>query len=203
MFSGIISDIVQVRTCKRSDKGMRLWLSSRYDDLVLGESVAVNGVCLTVTDLDDAAFAVDLSSETLSCTHFSSVIEGQALNAERALRLQDRLSGHMVSGHVDQVVTLVDMVREGECCACRFSGVLPHHTGLLMPKGSLTLDGISLTINHVSETSFAVMVIPHTLEQTHLKYAKVGDVFNVEFDMLAKMIQRQLQHHKLEVSAHV
>lgn len=157
----------------------------------LGQSIAVNGICLTVTAFSDSDFSVTLSPETLQVTNASSWRKGDHVNLERALRIGDRLDGHLVSGHVDGLAELTAIIPHGK----------NHQWTLAMPdalthyiarKGSVTLDGVSLTVNEVEQKHFSIMLIPHTLSQTSFANKQVGEHLNLEVDMMARYAERLL-----------
>ncbi len=191
MFTGLIEATGKVANLERSGKLCRLRINSTLAqaDLKLGESIAVNGVCLTLTSWDRNSFVADVSSETLEVTTLGKLGPGAQVNLERALRLCDRLGGHIVSGHVDAVGQLQSRVSEGEAQCLEFSlpGAISRYVAT---KGSITIDGISLTVNRVTEDSFSVMIIPHTLEMTTLKEMRAGASVNLESDILARYVER-------------
>jgi riboflavin synthase len=154
-----------------------------------GESLAVNGVCLTVLPEEDGALVADLSDETLARTTLGALGTGIPVNVERALALGDRMGGHLVQGHVDTVGTLLSIATEGEFAVYRWS--MPAEYGpLVIPKGSITVDGVSLTVVDPDAASFGAALIPETLRRTNLGNARIGDRVNLEFDMIAKHVHR-------------
>lgn len=193
MFTGIIEHPGSIGSIERHDRGARFVFNiPRFDSpLTRGESVAVNGVCLTALPLSDDSFAADLSPETLRLTTFGSLTNGATVNLERALRVGDRLSGHIVQGHVDTTGTLAAIASEGEFAVYRWSYPL-EFASLVVPKGSITVDGISLTVVDPEPGSFAVALIPETLRRTNLGAARVGDAVNLEFDVMAKYVRQML-----------
>jgi riboflavin synthase len=187
MFTGIIKHLGIVRSLEPYGGGMRLTLEPVDFGLPLerGESIAVNGVCLTALLTDDGSFVADLSPETIDRTSFCRVGAGSVVNLERALALGDRLGGHLVQGHVDTVGTLTEATRDGEFAVFRWS-YPPEFADFVVSKGSIAVDGISLTIVEPTRESFAAALIPETLERTNLGKARIGNVANLEFDMMAK-----------------
>jgi riboflavin synthase len=187
MFTGIIKHLGIVRSLEPYGGGMRLTLEPVDFGLPLerGESIAVNGVCLTALLTDDGSFVADLSPETIDRTSFCHVGAGSVVNLERALALGDRLGGHLVQGHVDTVGTLTEATRDGEFAVFRWS-YPPEFADFVVSKGSIAVDGISLTIVEPTRESFAAALIPETLERTNLGKARIGNVANLEFDMMAK-----------------
>lgn len=197
MFTGIITDIATLASAERQAGGMRCVIHTAYpaDSLALGCSIACNGVCLTVVEKGRDAgqnwFAVEISQETLDCTTLDAWQEGMKINLERALKAGDELGGHVVSGHVDAIGEIVEIAplsghhRVSVVCP---AALLPF----IAVKGSITVDGVSLTVNQVEGNRFSVNIIPHTLEQTVFKYYKPGDKVNLEIDMLARYTARLL-----------
>ncbi len=190
MFTGIIDHCGKIRKIQRQSENIHIWIQTQFSDISLGESIAVDGVCLTVAALTDDCFRCDLSPETLSCTAFAAYSVGQLVNLERALRLQDRLGGHMVSGHVDQTAKLYSQQMHDEYLALHFTGITSFNKNYLIPKGSVSVNGVSLTINAIEQDGFSVMLIPHTQQVTNLKQLKIGDRVNMEYDQMTKTIVR-------------
>lgn len=201
MFTGIITDLGRVRTVERAASGdMRFTISTAYDTgrLSFGASIACSGVCLTVVDKgppvgkDPAWFAVEVSSETLSRTILGDWQPGQAVNLERSLELGDELGGHLVSGHVDGVARIEGIVPEGG--SLRFTLEAPAVLArFIAAKGSVALDGVSLTVNEVDGRRFGVNIIDHTRQMTSFGEAKVGARANLEIDLLARYVARLLE----------
>jgi len=192
MFTGIVTDVGTVRSAEQRGD-LRLVIDTSYDlDTVdLGASISCSGVCLTVVDKGDDWFAVDVSGETVSKSAADRWREGAKLNLERALRLGDELGGHIVTGHVDAVAEVVDTQADGD--SMRVEVGLPSDLApMIAPKGSVTLDGVSLTVNDVRENSFSVNIIPHTAQHTTLGTLKADQQLNVEVDVLARYIDRML-----------
>ncbi len=190
MFTGIITHIgTVVAQEKRGD--LRLSIESSLGQVRLGESIACNGACLTVVESDADRFSVDLSAETLLCTAPRWNI-GDALNLERALKLGDALDGHMVTGHVDGVATLAEITRDGDSHVLIIDA--PETLArFIAQKGSVTLDGVSLTVNWVDGARFSVNIIPHTWENTTLGKRAPGEPINIEIDMIARYVARLLK----------
>ena len=193
MFSGIIADVGNIVEANDRDGGLRLMIATRtldLSDVQLGDSIAVNGVCLTVVANEQMTFAVDVSRETLNCTAGLDVI-GAPVNLEKALRLADRLSGHLVSGHVDGVGEVIEFSDLGES----WNLVVRTPQGLakyIASKGSITINGVSLTINQVRNNEFSVNLIPHTLLMSNLKNLRAGSRVNIEVDMIARYVERMM-----------
>ncbi|MFY0681375.1 MAG: riboflavin synthase [Thalassovita sp.] len=192
MFTGIVTDIGEVlHTEQRGD--LRARIATAYDmaGVDLGASIACDGVCLTVVAKGDTWFDVDISAESVEVTNIgrNRWSEGRKLNLERALKVGDELGGHIVSGHVDGVAELISLVDEGD--STRMTFVAPVELAkFIAPKGSVTLNGTSLTVNEVEGTSFGINVIPHTKEVTTWGQVQVGDLINLEIDTMARYAAR-------------
>ena len=189
MFTGIIMNNGTIESLERLDSGARLRVRATFDEpLRRGESVAVNGVCLTVIPQRSGALLTEISNETLSRTTLGALGPDTRVNLERALALGDRLGGHMVQGHVDTVGTLVSIASEGEFAVYRWS-YPPEYAELVVNKGSIAVDGVSLTIVEPDNATFGAALIPETLRRTNLGTANLGDRVNLEFDMIAKYVR--------------
>jgi len=194
MFTGLIETQGVIVRCDRTAGGMQMLLSSDLpvSELSNGESIAVDGVCLTVTSFSEKGFMVDVSPESLDATTLGAKKAGARVNLERALRLSDRLAGHIVSGHVDGQATLQSVRRSGDFTRLDFN--TPQNLlASMIVKGSVAIDGISLTINTVDAGGFSVMIIPHTLAKTTLCDCKPGERVNIENDMLGKYVEKFLR----------
>lgn len=192
MFTGLVQMLGVVSDVRRVDNGMQIVLNAPdCGDLAVGDSMLTNGVCLTATDVYDDGFVVHAISETLSRTNLGSLRRGDRVNLERALRLSDRLDGHIVTGHIDGVGRIEKKTREGTEVNFWFS-VSQDMTRLIVEKGSIAVDGISLTVTGVTDTGFGVSIIPHTLIHTTLGFKSPGDLVNVETDMIGKYIVKLL-----------
>ena len=197
MFTGITTDVGTVRTAEQRGD-LRLVIACGYDmaSVDLGASIACSGVCLTVVDKGDDWFAVDLSAETRARTAKDLWVAGARLNLERSLRVGDELGGHIVSGHVDGVADVTAATPEGGSIRLELAAPAALEQ-YLAPKGSITLDGVSLTVNEVREvkdgaTHFSVNIIPHTAEKTTLSEIAAGRQLNVEIDVIARYLERML-----------
>lgn len=190
MFTGIILHTGTIEAFERKLNGAQLRIrTTDPEPFTRGESLAVNGVCLTVLPDSDGSLLADLSDETLSRTTLGSLETGIRVNVERALALGDRMGGHIVQGHVDAVGTLMSITSEGEFAVYRWS--LPgEYAPLVVSKGSITVDGVSLTVVDPERESFGAALIPETLRRTNLGVARIGEGVNLEFDMIAKYVQR-------------
>jgi riboflavin synthase len=193
MFTGLIEDLGSIEELRRTHERATLTVNTGLpmDELQLGESIAINGVCLTVTDFGSGRFSADVSPESLDCTSLGDLKRGSQVNLERALRLSDRLGGHLVTGHVDGLGRIVERKRDGNAWRFTFQVEAALSSGLVA-KGSVTIDGISLTVNQLSDEQFGVAIIPHTLDQTTLKDRQVGEMVNIETDLIGKYVARLL-----------
>lgn len=193
MFSGIVADIGIIKRAEDREGGLRLSVATEalgMEDVQLGDSIAVNGVCLTVVKLEGNTFTVDVSRETLDCT-VGLDRQGGHVNLEKALRLSDRLGGHLVTGHVDGVGEVVAFNDIGE--SWRLVVRAPHQLAkYIAVKGSITINGVSLTVNRVAGDEFEVNLIPHTLEVTTLNELKAGAKVNLEIDLIARYVERMM-----------
>ena len=193
MFTGIIEAVGEVKGVRGNDKGTSLQVSipESFDDIKIGDSISVNGVCLTAKVINGGSFSADVSSETISKTTFGRIKIGGRVNLERALRLSDRLGGHIVSGHIDGTARLKERRDEGESVRLSFS-LEKELLRYVINKGSIAIDGISLTVNEVGDGSFTVNIIPHTAKNTTILDRKAGDEVNIEVDIIGKYVERLL-----------
>jgi riboflavin synthase len=196
MFTGIITDLGRVRRLRRGagpEGGLELTIATTYDtgDIPLGASIACSGPCLTVVGIEPGAFAVQASAETLGCSTLGDWAEGTPVNLERALRFGDECGGHLVSGHVDGVARVVERRPEGDSVRFTIEAPTPLMR-YIAPKGSVALDGISLTVNEVGGSRFGVNIIPYTLAHTSLGEAMPGQRLNFEIDTIARYVARLL-----------
>ncbi|MBI4937254.1 MAG: riboflavin synthase [Nitrosomonadales bacterium] len=191
MFSGIIADVGTITRAEDRNGGLRLSVAIRalgMEDVGLGDSIAVNGVCLTVVEKQGDSFTVDVSRETLNCT-VGLERQGECVNLEKALRLADRLGGHLVSGHVDGVGEVVEFSDLGESWKLAVRAPQPLAKYIAV-KGSITINGVSLTVNQVEGAVFCVNLIPHTLAVTTLSELRAGARVNLEIDLIARYVER-------------
>lgn len=194
MFTGLVETQATVLKIGTEPAGKRLVLarSETFDDCTVGDSIAINGCCLTIVDLDENRLDFQAGEETLSRTTLGRLTTGSKVNCERAMRLGDRIGGHLVSGHIDGVGTVVNRIDDQEWSKIFFSAS-PALLRQMVSKGSIAIDGTSLTLVDVSDSEFSVALIPHTLAVTTLGQLRSGDEVNLETDMLAKYVQRQLE----------
>ncbi|MCW8883887.1 MAG: riboflavin synthase [Motiliproteus sp.] len=195
MFTGIIEALGEVAESQQQGGDLRLRIKTGKLDLAdvkLGDSIAVNGVCLTAVELPGDGFWADVSRETLAHTEFEQFRPGDPVNLEKALTPSSRLGGHIVSGHVDGIGTIIDKRDDGR--SIRFTIQAPKNLGrYIAAKGSICVDGVSLTVNGVSGDCFELNIVPHTLVETLIKYYSVGRIVNLEVDLIARYLERMLQ----------
>ena len=191
MFSGIVETIGEITAIEGRNGDQRISINAAgldLSDVEIGHSIAINGVCLTVVNVADNKFSVDVSAETLSCTTFSQLKTGSNVNLERALKLYDRIHGHLVAGHVDGVGTIKSHQLDGR--SERFDIDCPSELfRYVSKKGSICIDGVSLTVNDKSATGFSVNIIPHTLQETIISGYQPGTRVNLEVDLIARYLE--------------
>jgi riboflavin synthase len=197
MFTGIIADVGTIAEKQEREGGLRLRIATKalgMTDVQPGDSIAVNGVCLTAVKIEGNSFTVDVSRETLNCT-VGLEQQGAEVNLEKALRLADRLGGHLVSGHVDGVGEVLEFINLGESwtLSVRAPKALSKY---IAAKGSITINGVSLTVNKVAGAVFYVNLIPHTLQQTTLKGLHIDSRVNLEIDLIARYVERMMSADK-------
>ncbi|GAW91415.1 riboflavin synthase [Calderihabitans maritimus] len=197
MFTGLVEELGTVQKIERGQASANLTInaSAILEDVRLGDSIAVNGVCLTVVEFNRHTFTVEVMAETLRKTNLADLRPGDKVNLERALALGGRLGGHLVSGHIDGVGMIEQQFKEDIALVTRI-GAPYEITRYLVPKGSVAVDGVSLTVTEVGEESFAVSLIPHTRKVTTLGYKRIGDRVNLEIDMIAKYVERFLRSYR-------
>ncbi len=192
MFTGLVEGIAKVKDLKKASKEVVLTFESKDFDLegiALGDSIAINGICLTVVSFKGSSFSVEASHETLSKTSLARLRAGSAVNIERSLKVGDRLGGHFVTGHVDGTAMIASVTPVGRSREIWIT-VPAELTKYIVEKGSVAVDGISLTVNEVTGDSFSVNIIPHTQHKTTLQGAKAGDTVNIECDIIGKYVEK-------------
>ncbi len=198
MFTGLVQDIGRIVSVERRGEGLALKISTNLNltSTKVGDSIAVDGVCLTVVELVGQNFTVDISPETKQRTTLGKIREGQEVNLEMPLKMSDPFGGHFVAGHVDGPGEIVGLTPEGNSRRYSFH-TSPEIAKYLIPKGSVAVDGISLTVVECGTEDFSVVVIPHTAAKTTLGRKKVGDQVNIEVDLLAKYVEKFLNHKEV------
>lgn len=193
MFTGIVEEIGHVSRIQRGHHSIVLEVSADrvLENTRIGDSIAVNGICLTVTSLGDGCFTVDVMPETISRSSLSQITCGSPVNLERAMPADGRFGGHIVSGHIDSTGKIKSIRKDDNAVWFRIQTV-PEIMRYIVEKGSITVDGISLTVASVQEDSFSVSIIPHTISQTILSERKTGDLVNLETDMIGKYVEKFL-----------
>jgi riboflavin synthase len=194
MFTGIVTDIGEVREARHGNGGLILTIATAYDTdaIALGASIGCSGVCLTVVAKEPGLFTAEASAETLACSTLGEWCRGTRINLEQAMKLGDEMGGHLVLGHVDGVAKITDRRPDGE--SVRFTFETPADLApYIAPKGSVAIDGISLTVNEVDGMTFGVNIIPHTLSHTILGDAAAGMRVNLEIDPIARYVGRLLE----------
>lgn len=194
MFTGIVDAVGKILKKTMQGQHMLLEVSVPYTQVSAGESIALDGVCLTVIPIQDGIIKFDVSAETISKTYFRDLKEGSTINLERALTTNSRLGGHYVTGHVDTTAAVIDFEQHDNYVKLSLGGFNQHQMLYLIPKGSITVNGVSLTINTVDAEKIELMLVPHTLSNTTLHLLKSGDVVNIEFDYMTRIIAHQLKH---------
>lgn len=190
MFTGIVEEIGIIRG--KGNNFLVIQAKQVLEDLKEGDSIAVNGICLTVTEFTKDTFKVDIMPETLKLTNIKTLSIGDTVNLERALQIGGRLGGHLVSGHIDGVGKIVNKIIEGENVILEIS-IAPELSKYLIKKGSIAVEGVSLTIAEVKAERFKICLIPHTLKKTTLGRKNIGDLLNIEIDMIGKYVEKFLE----------
>ena len=191
MFTGIVEELGIVNVIKKGVKSAQLSISAKkiFSDLKLGDSVATNGVCLTVTSINQNTFTADVMNETLVKSSLSELKAGSVVNLERAMHVNDRFGGHIVSGHIDGLGKIISITKDDIAFWYKIK-TTSEIMRYIIKKGSITIDGISLTVAKLEQNSFSVSIIPHTLSNTVLKNKKIGDMVNLENDIIGKYIEK-------------
>lgn len=191
MFTGLVEEVGTIQAITKSTKSARITIKARkvLEEVKLGDSISTNGVCLTVTDFSTNHFTVDVMAETMRRSNLKNLSSGDEVNLERALRLGDRLGGHMVSGHIDGI-GVIDKYEDEDNAVWITIKTSPELLKYIVEKGSIGIDGVSLTVAYVDDALFKVSIIPHTKDVTTLLRRKIGDEVNLECDMVGKYIEK-------------
>lgn len=195
MFTGIIEELGRVRSIRTQGEAMVIAVAARaiMNDVKLGDSIAVNGVCLTVVAFDSNGFQADVMPETFRSTSLSFLQPGSEVNLERAMAANGRFGGHIVQGHVDGIGEIISKKTDSNAVIYQIRPKREHLMRYIIPKGSITIDGISLTVGEVTGDTFTLWIIPHTLDQTILKHRSIGEVVNLECDVLGRYVEHFLR----------
>jgi len=200
MFCGIVDHVGTVKFIEQKTDGLLLRIQTQFNDFVVGESIAVDGACLTVIDSQHNNFDCQLSPETTRVTIANSYQIGQVVNLERAMRLNDRIGGHLVTGHVEETIVVKDQIQHDGFIENHFCDYPDDKRAFLIDKGSITINGVSLTVNTVDTNHFSLLLIPHTLERTNLSNLVPGQRVNVEWDYVARLILNKTKTSRTLVS---
>ena len=198
MFTGIIQSKGSIKEIFSSSDGARLKINTHALDLSdtnVGDSIAVDGVCLTVTELTESSFTADVSNETLTCTTFSALKQGKNVNLERSLRVNQGIDGHLVSGHVDGIGAVISIEKDGDSVRIKIE-VQGDIIKYIAKKGSICINGVSLTVNSVENNFFDVNIVPHTLSATTLGDLSLQSNVNIEIDQIARYVERLLSQNE-------
>ena len=191
MFTGLIENVAPIKEIKISPQGALIsYIFDKYKEIKLGDSIAINGVCLTVREIKNNVISSDIMKETLELTNLKYLKKGDFVNLERAMQINSRIDGHIVSGHIDTTAVVKETIQDGFSKRIRFS----CDTTLIIKKGSIAINGVSLTVTEVFDGCFEVSLIPLTQKETNLKNLKIGDIVNIEYDIFAKYVQKFLQN---------
>ena len=195
MFTGLIHHTGKILELEEGSDGASVLIQSTFENLKIGESISVDGICLTITDVpSNHVFSCDLSEETLQCTLAADYQKGDTVNLERSLSPTDLLGGHLVHGHIDAILTVDTCEEQGNFKVIRFKFRSSDYYALyLIPKGSIAINGVSVTLNNITASDFSVTLIPQTLAVTNLNRLKPGIEVNVEFDLIAKVVAKQAE----------
>lgn len=192
MFTGLIEKTTKIKNISINSNGAKLSFETDFENVKIGDSIAINGVCLTITSIQNNLYSADVMNETLNITNLKFLKSGDIINLERAMKLSDRLDGHIVSGHIDCLATLKSIIQEGFSKKITFN----CDSELIIKKGSIAINGVSLTVSNIFNDGFEVSLIPETLKNTNLSHLKIGDKVNIEYDIFAKYIQKFCKNKK-------
>ena len=192
MFTGLIEKTAKIKNISINSQGAKLFFETDIENVKIGDSIAINGVCLTITSIQNNIYSADVMNETLNITNLKLLKTGDIINLERAMKLSDRLDGHIVSGHIDSTATVKNVLQEGFSKKISFD----CENELIIKKGSIAVNGVSLTVSNIFNYGFEVSLIPETMKNTNLSNLKPGDIVNIEYDMFAKYIQKFCQNKK-------
>ena len=192
MFTGLIEKVAKVENIVFNSFGAKIFFKTDFSDTKIGDSIALNGVCLTVTSIENGVFCADVMNETLNVSNLKNLRKNDEINLERAMKITSRLDGHIVSGHIDTTAKIDEINKDGFSKRIKFN----CNSDLIIKKGSIAINGVSLTVSKVYEDGFEVSLIPTTLDKTNLKNLKIGDIVNIEYDLFGKYVQKILSSNK-------
>lgn len=192
MFTGLIEEVSKVKDFKTTAFGAQVFYSADFKDVKIGDSIALNGACLTVKSIENSTFCADIMNETLNATNLKNLKKGDLINLERAMKASGRLDGHIVLGHVDCCAKVKSVLSDGFSKRIQFI----CDTDLIIKKGSIALNGVSLTVSEIFDDGFEVSLIPETINKTNLINIKVQDIVNIEYDVLGKYIKKFTNNQK-------
>ncbi|MCM8766649.1 MAG: riboflavin synthase [Candidatus Omnitrophica bacterium] len=189
MFTGIIEEVGKIKGKRNKGEGLEILIEGEkiFDDLKVGDSISVNGVCLTVEKIENKKFSISISPQTKKQTNLGEIKIGEYVNLERALKIGDRIGGHFLTGHIDFKTKIKTLTKQGEFFLMKLE-VLEEYRKYLVKRGSIGVDGISLTIAEIENNNVLIYLIPYTIENTNLKYRKTGDFVNIEIDIFARYL---------------
>ncbi len=192
MFTGLIEKVSKVENIVLNSLGAKIYFKADFDDSKIGDSIAINGVCLTVTSIENNLFSADIMKESLNVSNLKNLKKNDEINLERALKLSSGLDGHIVTGHIDTCAKVREIKQDGFSKRLR----LDCRSDLIVLKGSIAINGVSLTVSDLYEDGFEVSLIPTTLDKTNLKNLKIGDIVNIEYDLLGKYVRKFLPFYE-------
>lgn len=202
MFTGLIEEIGKIEAIAKGERSARLTIKAEkiIEDLNIGDSISTNGVCLTVTSFSRNTFTVDVMAETMRRSNLGDLCTGEEVNLERAMKAEGRFGGHIVSGHIDGIGKIISLEKEDNA-TCISISTQSNLLKYIVEKGSITIDGISLTVTYVNDQRFTVCIIPHTAKETMLLNKNIGDMVNLECDIIGKYVEKLLNFKTLEDKA--
>ncbi|WP_055665481.1 riboflavin synthase [Desnuesiella massiliensis] len=202
MFTGLIEEIGKIEAIAKGERSARLTIKAEkiIEDLNIGDSISTNGVCLTVTSFSRNTFTVDVMAETMRRSNLGDLCTGEEVNLERAMKAEGRFGGHIVSGHIDGIGKIISLEKEDNA-TCISISTQSNLLKYIVEKGSITIDGISLTVTYVNDQRFTVCIIPHTAKETTLLNKNIGDMVNLECDIIGKYVEKLLNFKTLEDKA--
>ena len=196
MFTGLIEKLSEVKDINLTSSGAKIAFLADFNDVKIGDSIAINGVCLTVTSIENNLLSADIMNETLNLTNLKLLKKGGLINLERAMSANSRFDGHIVTGHIDCTAEVENITQDGFAKKIKFN----CDSELVIKKGSVAINGVSLTVCEVEDKAFWVSLIPETFKKTNLKELKIGDIVNIEYDILGKYIKKFTQNKESKIT---